>query len=325
MGKGIYIVPISNFLIESAFKVGDIIFSPSIKELIAMGDDAYTDTLSEEEFQLTKKCMYELNIAHSNILMNSTMAIIQRESIQMNSPQNSFLFVNQVCEIVDRAMDYFRLEYCQIGKFETLPGLAGISIDGFKQIFHYNDKTNEITMLPGEVTLLIRDGIGLMPSQEPTKRLQQDSLFVCIFNNRTDEVFNTCREALRRVNEAMYMHNLNTAFIYLMSTIEMLASSEYIQFKKVKPKILPFIADSDTDYHKLSKYLTDLSQNKRTEIVHNAKSLYDLYSSLDEIRCVLFKMTGIIVRYVEKVVSLNINTIEELEVERESLMDKIGI
>lgn len=227
--------------------------------------------------------------------------------------------------IVDNAMDYFRLQYCQIGKYDTLPGLAGISNDGFKNIFQYDVLQEEFKMLTGEVTFMLRDGIGLMPSNEPDNNAKNKPLYSCIFANRNDKVFNTCRMALTRVNEAMYMHNLNTSFVYLMSTFEMLASPEYIGFKKVKPKILPFIATSTKNYHDLSIYLTDLSQNKRTEIIHNGKSIYDLYNSIDEIKRELFKMTGLIVRYVEKVVTLNITSLDELEIECTKLQQALSI
>ncbi|MCU4761818.1 hypothetical protein, partial [Bacillus cereus] len=99
----------------------------------------------------------------------------------------------------------------------------------------------------------------------------------------------------------------------------MLASSEYIPFKKVKPKLLSFIVISNTEYHKVSKYLTELSQNKRTEEVHNAKNLYGLYNSLDEIKRELFYIIGLIIRYVQKVIELDIKSLEKLENECERL------
>ena len=110
-----------------------------------------------------------------------------------------------------------------------------------------------------------------------------------------------------------------------MSTLEMLASPNYVSFKKIKPKILPFISESKSVYHKQSKFLTDLSMNKRTEIVHNGKNIFDLYSSFDEVKRELFILTGMIVKFVKNVIALNLKTYEELETKRKELIGSLGV
>ncbi len=92
-----------------------------------------------------------------------------------------------------------------------------------------------------------------MPSREPRASDRKSLDYKQIFDDRNDEVFLNCRAALTRINEAMYMHNLNTAFVYLMTTIEMLADKdEMMQFQRAKAKILPFIVSSKTQYNDLS-------------------------------------------------------------------------
>ncbi len=84
----------------------------------------------------------------------------------------------------------------------------------------------------------------------------------------------TLFRTIHRVSESMYMNNLNTSFVYLLSTLEMLSSREYLNFKKTKSKILPFISYSKYQYHKCSEYLRNISENLRTEIIHNGKSIF---------------------------------------------------
>lgn len=324
LGKTVYIVPVANFAIEKAFKLGDTIFSPAY-EFLQNDKDSYTNTLSEGEFLDTYSYISKLHLQFPQIESNSSFLIIEDELTKNYTIQDSFLLVNQISEKADRALDYFRLKYCRIGKYDTLPGIAGFTIDGYKTLFQYDPETCQLTLLPGEVTFMIRAGIGLMPSNEPTKDTYDKPLYISCFSDRDDIVFNTCRNALRRVVEAMYMNNLSTAFIYLMSTLEMLASPEWAQFKKVKPKILPFISKSKMDYHDMSTYLKDLSKNKRTEIVHNGKNIYEIYDSLGKIESELFKITGMIINYVEEVIKSDIKTLEELEEKRLELSKGLKI
>lgn len=109
-------------------------------------------------------------------------------------------------------MECLRIQQCQIGNFDTLPGLAGIMNDEFKNVFKVDVETENYKMIPGEITLLLTSGIGLAPSSEPNASNFQDIDYQRIFSNRTDEVFLNCRAVLTRINEAMYMSNLNTAF-----------------------------------------------------------------------------------------------------------------
>lgn len=124
----------------------------------------------------------------------------------------------------------------------------------------------------------------------------------------------------------MYMNNLNAAFIYLMTTIEMLADKDkQINFADVKPRVLPFITKNKKEYYDESTYMRILSQSKRTEIVHNGKNIYDLYNSKTQVVKELFKVTGIIVRYVEAVLALDLYTFAELEEKRKELIKQLKV
>lgn len=320
-----FVIPISNFVIESAFKIGDVYYTPPLYSILYQGY-SHTDSITEDEFEMIKKSLGILEEHSDQEWVNSSLAITSFEEIECKNPQEAFLYVNRICEKVDRSMDYLRLQECQIGNFDTLPGLAGMLDDGFKNVFKINTETNYYEMIPGEVTLIIRNGIGLMPFREPSASDRNSLDYKRIFNDRNDEVFLNCRAALTRINEAMYMHNLNTAFIYLMTTIEMLADKdEMIQFKRAKAKILPFIVSSKDEHTDLSSRLVSISKDKRTEIVHNGKNIFDLYEDQNQVRKELFFLTGLIVRYVNAVISIGLKTYESLEIKREELMKELGV
>ena len=104
-----------------------------------------------------------------------------------------------------------------------------------------------------------------------------------------------CQNVLHKLNEVLYMPSFETSFIFLMSAFETLASNKYINFKKAKSKILPFISCSKDEYNELSKFFKTMSENYRTEVVHNGKSLFELYKGrtndiereLNKIRCLI--------------------------------------
>jgi len=319
-----YVIPISNFTIESAFKLDEIYFTPPLTAI--ENGFSYNDTITNTEFTLIKNYLISLNKITNYDWTNYTFAIISSITPRINSVQQVWGFVNEICEKIDRSLDYIRLRECVVGKFETLPGLPGIINEGGKTIFEIDKESNVAKSLFGELTIFIKQGIGLLPNNEPSKSDFQNIDYHCIFSNRDDEVFLNCRYALTRINEAMYMQNLNTAFVYLMTTLEMIAdNNNYINFKKVKPKILPFICNSKNEYHKLSEELTSLSKETRTNIVHNGMNIYNFYDNPDQIVKVLFRITSFIHRYVTAVISTGIKSFDVLETERIKLIERLDV
>lgn len=63
--------------------------------------------------------------------------------------------------------------------------------------------------------------------------------------------------------------------------------------------------------------LRDISENIRTEIVHNGNNLYDLYASSLQVKNLLWYLTGVIVNYCESVINTGITNFADLEKERE--------
>ena len=90
-----------------------------------------------------------------------------------------------------------------------------------------------------------------------------------------------------------------------------------MQFKKVKTNIVAFIATSKSDYHNKCDKLRGISEDIRTEIIHNGKNLYDIMDYNSEINKLLGFLVDTIVTYCENVVKLEIYDENELIKERD--------
>ena len=135
-------------------------------------------------------------------------------------------------------------------------------------------------------------------------------------SNRDDEIYTVCRNAFTRLSEAMYMNSANTSFVYLMSTIEMLADKEYIKFTKAKTNILAFIATSKKEYLEKLEWFKEVSKVIRTEVVHNGKSIYEILHGEQEVERLLNRLMSIIVVYCGNVLETEITSFDELTIER---------
>jgi len=312
-----FIVPIQNLVIDEISKLGDVVLIPPLRDTNLVFEESVFNTIEMAEIT---KILGICNEDYMNTYCNYTTALFEYpfsdEEYHHNKPIQDFDFLDKLCYTVDRALDYLRLLYCQIGKMDTLPGIPGI-LDGYRFGLVINLSENTYRHILGNVyNIYVAPGIGLY-SDPITINDINSSFYNQIFNKRTDEIYNNCRVALARINEAMYMNNINTSFIYLMSTLEMLASNDYLQFKKVKTSIISFVANNKVEYHEMCGKLRDISENIRTEIVHNGKNLYDLFASSDQVKSLLWYLTGVIVNYCESVINTGITNFTELEIEKE--------
>ncbi|ABR47606.1 conserved hypothetical protein [Alkaliphilus metalliredigens QYMF] len=316
------IVPIQNLVIEEIIELDDAILVPAhVYQYTEIYRDFY-----EEEASLVSKVFDILNnctLGYKSQFTDFVTAIIDypvtKEQFENTVPLKDFYLLERICTKVDRCLDKIRLKKCYFGNKELLPGIAGV-IGNYQRGFVIDMNSNLMRDMLGHVykTFSI-PGIGLdFDSYDLDNDEKFDTLFM---TDRTDEVFLSCRSAIARINEAYYFNNYNAAFVYLMSTLEMLASDEYMQFKKVKTNIAAFIASNKSDYHKTCELLRNISEDIRTEIVHNGKSIYDLVSSEQE----LIKLFGFIVdtitTYCENVIDTGITNFNDLKEARKTKIE----
>ncbi|MCD0730749.1 hypothetical protein I5B99_07005 [Staphylococcus aureus] len=315
MKKSIYILPLAYIVIESPLQIGNIILTPSLK-VIESGhfhtDFSLISMFNKKEF---------LSILSTSQLKEDALVIFKDDFFEPTTVDQNYYFINKLSQKADRTLDIIRINENNFGVPEQLPGIPGITSNGWQVAEQLTD--HKLRTINGKVMFMIREGIGLYPI-DLSSNIYEDKLYNCLYVT-SNEINLLFREAIHRVSESMYMNNLNTSFVYLLSTLEMLSSREYLNFKKTKSKILPFISYSKYQYHKCSEYLRNISENLRTEIIHNGKSIFDLYDNYEDVYKLLNWIKLIIIEYISNIVKKNIQTFDDLEKERKKIINSLGI
>ncbi|HDE5063313.1 TPA: hypothetical protein PEN30_001589 [Staphylococcus aureus] len=315
MKKSIYILPLAYIVIESPLQIGNVILTPSLK-VIESGhfhtDFSLISMFNKKEF---------LSILSTSQLKEDALVIFKDDFFEPTTVDQNYYFINKLSQKADRTLDIIRINENNFGVPEQLPGIPGIISNGWQVAEQLTD--HKLRTINGKVMFMIREGIGLYPI-DLSSNIYEDKLYNCLYVT-SNEINLLFREAIHRVSESMYMNNLNTSFVYLLSTLEMLSSREYLNFKKTKSKILPFISYSKYQYHKCSEYLRNISENLRTEIIHNGKSIFDLYDNYEDVYKLLNWIKLIIIEYISNIVKKNIQTFDDLEKERKKIINSLGI
>ncbi|HII1648595.1 TPA: hypothetical protein ACYZBQ_000271 [Staphylococcus aureus] len=315
MKKSIYILPLAYIVIESPLQIGNVILTPSLK-VIESGhfhtDFSLISMYNKKEF---------LSILSTSQLKEDALVIFKDDFFEPTTVDQNYYFINKLSQKADRTLDIIRINENNFGVPEQLPGIPGITSNGWQVAEQLTD--HKLRTINGKVMFMIREGIGLYPI-DLSSNIYEDKLYNCLYVT-SNEINLLFREAIHRVSESMYMNNLNTSFVYLLSTLEMLSSREYLNFKKTKSKILPFISYSKYQYHKCSEYLRNISENLRTEIIHNGKSIFDLYDNYEDVYKLLNWIKLIIIEYISNIVKKNIQTFDDLEKERKKIINSLGI
>ncbi|HDJ3883677.1 TPA: hypothetical protein PQH09_001178 [Staphylococcus aureus] len=315
MKKSIYILPLAYIVIESPLQIGNVILTPSLK-VIESGhfhtDFSLISMFNKKEF---------LSILSTSQLKEDALVIFKDDFFEPTTVDQNYYFINKLSQKADRTLDIIRINENNFGVPEQLPGIPGITSNGWQVAEQLTD--HKLRTINGKVMFMIREGIGLYPI-DLSSNIYEDKLYNCLYVT-SNEINLLFREAIHRVSESMYMNNLNTSFVYLLSTLEMLSSREYLNFKKTKSKILPFISYSKYQYHKCSEYLRNISENLRTEIIHNGKSIFYLYDNYEDVYKLLNWIKLIIIEYISNIVKKNIQTFDDLEKERKKIINSLGI
>ncbi|PAJ28427.1 hypothetical protein [Staphylococcus aureus] len=311
----LYILPLAYIVIESPLQIGNVILTPSLK-VIESGhfhtDFSLISMFNKKEF---------LSILSTSQLKEDALVIFKDDFFEPTTVDQNYYFINKLSQKADRTLDIIRINENNFGVPEQLPGIPGITSNGWQVAEQLTD--HKLRTINGKVMFMIREGIGLYPI-DLSSNIYEDKLYNCLYVT-SNEINLLFREAIHRVSESMYMNNLNTSFVYLLSTLEMLSSREYLNFKKTKSKILPFISYSKYQYHKCSEYLRNISENLRTEIIHNGKSIFDLYDNYEDVYKLLNWIKLIIIEYISNIVKKNIQTFDDLEKERKKIINSLGI
>lgn len=314
------IVPIKGFIIDESFTFNNIYFISmhEVPDTLSNLRKKYVEPIKPNQTQSYSTTDLIPNLTGFDLswFESTTLAIIKVEQLEYDaylSNDDRKRFISYYMDKVNQTLDFFRVFQCTVSEQTSLPGIPSIMEDGYSVILLVNPQNEYIPLIDRLYNLSIVDGLGLyMDSDYQTiSKYKSDILYSALFGESESYTNLVSKNAIRRLNEAMYIPDINSRFIYLMTTLEILSHPEYIHFSKVKQVILALTCSSKNNFHEQSKLMTDISQNYRTEVVHNGKSL--LYLLPQGYNKLLNSLQGLIVRTVYAIVESGANSFEELE------------
>ncbi|MCU6796813.1 hypothetical protein OB236_32280 [Paenibacillus sp. WQ 127069] len=333
------LIPIDNFNIEKPFILGGINFIPASEyqnvmlkqKNMAIPKLVITDKLSAYEY--TDESLRDLGSILTGIqiedVWSMTVAVIELNwsdtGYYSNNKREDEKMLMDACNVVDRVLDVVRVSFSRMDNPLMNPGIPGLLRTGYSGMIIINpDTENEYRIVGSRLYgLTMVSGIGLDLNNDNIDSLVEDEFISVLECDDGNYVSLLSKLALKRLSEAMYIPLIDSKFIYLMTTIETLASQQYLPFKKVKPRIIPLLVNTKEQYHSMSEELRIFSEDIRTEIVHNGKSLTDIQNN--EYKKILLKLQSIIARLALALYKSNCSTEEELDNYRQQKMENMGI
>ncbi|HDR4407856.1 TPA: hypothetical protein QCP93_001255 [Bacillus cereus] len=268
------VVPIKKLVSDEDFTLNNV-------EFIANGNiEEYLRELKVRgDYPLTRNTMlpslvgFDFDWYYGGMLAIYEIPIMEEQEIFL-SHERLITFIRNITEKVNRTLDLIRVFLCNVTDQEKLPSYPGICSEGFSSILLVNNNNEYIPFVCKIHTLSVVEGLGLY--LDDTSSYTEDPLYNILYGDvDTCYVFDIIRQAVKRLNQSMYIPDPNSRFVYLMSTLEVICSPEYIGFSEVR-KIIAAIICSDKDlYLKFGDKLRELSEIHRTNVVHNGKDIFE--------------------------------------------------
>ena len=302
------LIPISNLLLDKVIKLDDVIIFPCYFENLSELDFDY-DVEAEKETVLS---LIKSNPFIIRMCRNSEInLVIFKNDIAFNNIENINNFIESKLYILNRLLDYIRVNYCTFNNKETLIGLPGL-INKRKQVFFYDSSFKFIQSINCKpVFYSTQPGIGLDASSIDCTKDDND-IYSALNSNRNDEVYQEFRTILTRACNAMHIIDINRCFCYLFSTVERMASRNYCKFENRKKRVISFISKDQEEFDLLNNQYYFYSKTVRTEIIHKGKNILSIIP-LDEATNILNNLFSLIVRFSLNVINSNIHTFDILD------------
>lgn len=230
------------------------------------------DYTSNRNTHLPELLGFDLDWYYRSVLAIYEVPNFNEEDI-LDNHEKLIIFVKNITEEVNRTLDLIRIQQCNVTEQESLPSYPGICRDGFSSILLINDKNEYLPFVCRIHNMSVVEGLGLY--LDDVSRYVEDPLYDVLYNDIEENYVSTIiKHAVKRLNEAMYIPDPNSQFVYLMSTMEVICSPEYIGFSEVRQKIAAIVCSNKDSYLKMGVRLRQLSEVYRTDVIHNGKDIF---------------------------------------------------
>ena len=288
----IVILPISRLLITDAMHNKHTCLFPTGEfQVDKMNfDDADLSEISKVQ-NISNRNYITRHTGIKKELFNNFPLIVFRDNLRLEdyvkfSQIDDVSLIKSYSQRADEVLDIIKFLFCNYTLTEMLPARAGLWDDRHSVAMVHFPAHNIAFFQSREVEIkTFIKGIGLEVNDSDVV----NTLSILLNDEELGEVGKLVKYALKLNASIAESDNESLKFTQIMTLIEFLGNPfSYENFKKTKGKIITYIAKDRTDYHNLSEKFRFLSEDIRTEIVHNGKSIEYLITDKSE-RLELFK------------------------------------
>ncbi|WP_315166741.1 hypothetical protein [Metaclostridioides mangenotii] len=291
----IALIPVKKLFLTESYKVGNCIIYPSDK---VNKDEIFRTTYNELFLEYDEDFF-------GGAIIACPVYFCCRYPFNSNNEEDLNILREMIAK-GENILDVIRYVFCNINYSSNIPTRVGYLKNGISGILLINKSIN----MPKFITdkyINNSESIGEGLFVDISKQREYLDKFFTLEKDDCGEIGNVIKYALKQYSNIVLAENRTTKFMLSMSLIEYLANPyEYMSMKKVKAKIIPFIAKTKEELEELTekfKYLTSKTDenNKqiglRTCIVHNGtdiesliKEEHEVYNTLRELQRYIYEV-----------------------------------
>lgn len=261
------VVPVRNLVSDEDFTFNNIKFISIFNSY-----EYLTELKYHEDYELNRNTVLPYLMKFDlDWYRKCTLAIVDMPDIEIKeiiaSHEKSLQFMKNCGEIVNRTLDLIRFHVYNAENPLAIPSYPTVCQDDFSSVLLLNDNNEFIPIVGRLYGVSVVEGVGLY--LDDVTRYKNDPLYDILYNSEEYYLSSMLRKVMKRANEAMYISDPNTKLVYLMTTMEVINSSEFHQFKVVRKNIAAIISSNIHEYESMAPKMIQLSEEYRTDIVHN--------------------------------------------------------
>lgn len=310
--RDIFIVPVENFELEEVLVYKNMVVVPKQYNY-------YECNISQNgiEEQVFRHIMNNEDI----VRLNERVTLVLYRGVyrlnDINVSETAWQYLDDVCSKIKDELIFLYINNCKIKNRDRLLGAVGI-YNGTRMGVLYDMGFDEFYPLLGRVYSIYNNTENSFTYDK--EKVEQWIYKATLGNERKDIVALDCKSAIQGIGKAIYVDDINYAFIYLFDSIERLCSCEYKTAFKWK-WIASFLMKKRSEYDMIHDRLVEIGKKYRTPIMHYGKSIYEIINNDEQVYVLFDELKKIILQYCKEVLSTGLVTYEELKEERITRMD----